>query len=189
MKLLLAITGASGVIYGVKLLKELHERDDVQVDLVISESGRELLEMELELNHKELARYARSTFDPQVLGAPPSSGSSLYDFMLIVPCSMSTLSKIANGNADNLITRAAGVMLKERRGLLMVPRETPLSTIHLENMTRLSRDGCIILPASPAFYCKPDSIEKLVEFIVGKTLDLMGLENEVYTRWMEDHIR
>ncbi len=189
MKILLAITGASGVIYGVKLLKKLNEIEDLTVDLVISESGKELIELELEIDHKELSKHAHITFEPDDLRAPPSSGSSLYDYMLIVPCSISTLSKIATGSADNLITRAASVMLKERRGLLMVPRETPLSTIHLENMARLSSEGCIILPASPAFYGKPKDIEELVDFIVGKTLDSIGIDNDIYTRWTEDVIR
>ncbi len=183
MKVLLAMTGASGVIYGVRLLKELSEREDITVDLVISDSGKELLKGELDIEPSVLDSYARKTYESRDLGAPPSSGSSLYEFMLIVPCSMSTLSQVAAGTADNLITRAAGVMLKERRGLLMVPRETPLSTIHLENMARLSRDGCLIVPASPAFYGKPETVEQLVDFIVGKTLDLMGIENDSYTRW------
>lgn len=183
MKILVALTGASGMIYGERLLYELSKREDVVVDLIVSGSGRELLNMELDKSFSVICSYVDNCFDPDDLHAPPSSGSTLYDHMVIVPCSVSTLSKVAVGTADNLITRAAAVMLKEKRGLTIVPRETPLSTIHLENMARLSRDGCTVLPACPAFYGKPVSIDDLADFIVGKILDMIGLENDVYTRW------
>ena len=172
------------MIYGVKLLKQLHEIKDITVDLVISDTGSKIMDMELDIDPDEIKKYADQNFSQNDISAPPASGSSLYDFMLIVPCSTSTMSKIANGMADNLITRAAGVMLKERKGLLIVPRETPLSTIHLENMTRLSRDGCIVLPACPAFYSEPKDINDLVDFIVGKILDTLGIENHIFKRWL-----
>ncbi len=183
MKVLLAITGASGVTYGVKLLEELSKIDDITVNLVISNAGKKLIDMELEKDVDEIVKLANHTFEQDDLCAPPSSGSSLYDHMLIVPCSLSTLSKVSSGMADNLITRAASVMLKERRGLLIVPRETPLSTIHLENMVKLSREGCIVLPACPGFYSEPKNIDELVDFVVGKILDTIKIDNELFERW------
>ncbi len=183
MKILLAITGASGVTYGIRLLEELSIKDDITVDIIISNSGKKIIDIELEKDIKEITNLADNTYEQDDLCAPPSSGSSLYDFMLVVPCSMSTLSKISSGMADNLITRAAGVMLKERRGLLIVPRETPLSTIHIENMAVLSREGCIVLPASPGFYSAPKTVVDLVDFIVGKILDTLEINNDLFDRW------
>ncbi|MFW6141092.1 MAG: UbiX family flavin prenyltransferase [Candidatus Saliniplasma sp.] len=183
MKLLLAITGASGVVYGKKLLDVLSQRDDVDFELVISESGKELINQELQIGAEELKNIADVSYESSDMSGPPASGSSLYDAVLIVPCSMSTLSKISTGIADNLITRSASVALKENRKLILVPRETPLSTTSLRSMYNLSVDGAVILPAAPGFYGKSDTIEDLVNFIVGKVLDNLGLDNDVYERW------
>ncbi|MFW6305498.1 MAG: UbiX family flavin prenyltransferase [Candidatus Saliniplasma sp.] len=183
MKLLLAITGASGVVYGKKLLDVLSQRDDVDFELVISESGKELINQELQIGAEELKNVADVSYESSDMSGPPASGSSLYDAVLIVPCSMSTLSKISTGIADNLITRSASVALKENRKLILVPRETPLSTTSLRSMYNLSVDGAVILPAAPGFYGKSDTIEDLVNFIVGKVLDNLGLDNDVYERW------
>ncbi len=184
MKILLAITGASGVIYGEKVLKELAKTRGVRVELVISPSGKELIEEEIDTSVDELLSIADQTFDPSDMAAPPSSGSSLYDAMVIVPCSMSTLSKISCGIADNLITRSASVILKEKRQLILVPRETPLSTISLKNMYNLSQDGVVILPAAPGFYSEQDEVKDLVNFIAGKVLDSLGIKNDLYKRWL-----
>lgn len=183
MKVLLAITGASGVIYGERLLKELANFEDVMVELVISGSGKELIEQELDLDATDLISMADKTYDPADMAAPPASGSSLFDAVLVVPCSMSTLSKISKGMADNLITRSASVVLKEDRKLIVVPRETPLSSIMLKNMYQLSLDGAVVLPAAPGFYGGSETIDDLVNFIVGKIMDNLGLECDIYNRW------
>ncbi len=183
MKILLAITGASGVIYGERVLRALSEMDDVRTELVISNSGKELIDQELDKDIGELESIADNTYEPNNMSAPPASGSSLYDAVVVVPCSMSTLSKISTGIADNLITRSASVALKESKKLIIVPRETPLSSISLKCMHDLSLAGAVILPASPGFYSGNDSLEDLVNFIAGKILDNLDLENQMYNRW------
>ncbi len=183
MKILLAITGASGVIYGERVLRALSEMDDVRTELVISNSGKELIDQELGTDRIDLESIADNTYEPNNMSAPPASGSSLYDAVVVVPCSMSTLSKISTGIADNLITRSASVALKESKKLIIVPRETPLSSISLKCMHDLSLAGAVILPASPGFYSGNDSLEDLVNFIAGKILDNLDLENQMYNRW------
>lgn len=183
MNLLLAITGASGVIYGKRLLRNLAKKEDTMIHLVVSDAGKRLVEEELSDSVRDLEDLADKTFDVDALDAPPASGSVVYDAMAIVPCSMSTLSKISSGISDNLITRAAAVALKESRDLLVVPRETPLSTVWLENMASLSREGVTILPAAPGFYHGPEDIDDMVNFVAGKILDNLGLENSLYDRW------
>ncbi len=183
MKILLAITGASGVIYGKKLLDVLSKMGEVHLELVISNSGKQLIDQELDLDVEKLEDLAEMSYSQDDMAAPPASGSSLYDAVLIVPCSMSTLSKISVGIADNLITRSASVALKESRKLIVVPRETPLSSTSLKSMYYLSLDGAVILPAAPGFYARTETIDDLVDFIVGKILDNLGLENDIYKRW------
>ncbi|MEF8835250.1 MAG: UbiX family flavin prenyltransferase [Candidatus Thermoplasmatota archaeon] len=183
MKLLLCITGASGVIYGKRLLEILSETEDVEVELIISEAGKDLLKRELDIQLEDLSQMADEVYDSEDLDSPPSSGSSLYDAMAIVPCSMSSLSKIATGVSDNLITRAAAVFLKEDRKLLLTPRETPMTTTWLKNMHELSEEGVIVLPAMPGFYHDPESIDDIVDFIVGKILDSLEIEHLLFERW------
>ena len=183
MEILLAISGASGVVYGKKLLEFLSKQEDIEVDLIISNAARELIQDELDIDVNELGGLARHEFDPDELESPPASGSVIYDAMAIVPCSMSSLSKISAGISDNLITRSAVVFIKEGRKLLLVPRETPLTTTWLENMSKLSREGAVILPAMPGFYTDPKSIDDIVDFIVGKILDNLRIENSLYERW------
>ncbi len=185
MKVLHAITGASGVVFGKRLLEVLSERDEVTVELVISDAGRKLIDRELPESIEDIGALADERYGQGDLAAPPASGSTYYDAMAVVPCSVSTLSHISSGIGDNLITRAAAVMMKERRKMVIVPRETPLSTVHLEHMMKLSREGVVVLPAMPAFYGSPESIEELIDFLVGKILDQLGLENELYRRWEE----
>jgi 4-hydroxy-3-polyprenylbenzoate decarboxylase len=183
MHLVVAVTGASGVGYGITLLKHLYSLNDVTVDLIISDEGKELIEYETSEDLKELISGADGSYNNDDLAAPISSGSKNFDAMVIVPCSFSTLSKVAAGIADNLITRTAAVALKEQRKLIMVPRETPLNTIQLRNMAALAELDVCILPAMPAFYHKPEDISELFNFIAGKILDQLKIENELYKRW------
>ena len=193
MKILLAITGASGSIYGLRLLEELL-RGGHQATLVASESGVEVCRFEtgVELDNADLLKQRWDMPDASLtirdagdLWAPEASGSAAPDAMVIAPCSMGTAGRIAAGVSGNLIERAADVMLKENRPLLLTPRETPFSSIHLENLLKLSRCGARIIPAMPAFYQKPQSVDELIDFVVGKVLDQLGLEHSLFRRWGE----
>lgn len=180
MRIVVGITGASGVVYATTLLKNLEVEE---THLILSKNANSLLEHELNISINDVLKLADHHYDNSDLGAALSSGTVKYDAMVIIPCSTSTLSKIAVGVTDNLITRAADVCLKERRKLILVPRETPLNAIHLQNMAKLSSLGVVILPAMPAFYTKPERIEDMVNFIVGKVLDALGIDHELYQRW------
>lgn len=186
------LTGASGSIYGVRLIQVLLSMD-IDVHLVISNAGWRVLKEELgwqgtnreEMLQQQFGAYAGCYAYHAIgdIGAGIASGSYLVEGMIIMPCSMGTLSSIAHGASDNLMARAADVMLKEGRPLLLVPRETPLHAIHLENMLTLSRLGVKIIPAMPAFYFHPQTLEDLVDFLVGKVLDSIGIQHELFTRW------
>ena len=182
MKLLVGISGSSGVAYGVRMLEVLKTLK-IDTHLVISKWADECIKIETDKKPsyvRSLAKYVYSNHD---LTAKPSSGSFKIDGMVVIPCSMKTLASIANGYEDTLISRAASVMLKESRKLVLVPRETPLTAIHLSNMLKLARMGTIILPAMPGFYHKPRSVDELLNHIVGKVLDQFGIEHEVFKRW------
>ncbi|MFQ6053036.1 MAG: UbiX family flavin prenyltransferase [Candidatus Bathyarchaeia archaeon] len=181
MRLIVAVTGASGVIYGKRLLEVLKEMA-AEVHLIISESAELVIDHELD-GPQALARLADHVYEPGDLTAPLTSGSYRVDGMVIIPASMKTIAAIASGYCDNLISRAADVQLKERRPLILVPRETPLNAIHLENMAKLSRLGVTILPAMPGFYHGPETIGDLIDFVVGKVLDQLGVEHDLYRRW------
>jgi len=191
MKILLAITGASGSIYGLRLLDELLQAGH-QVTLVASQSGLEVCRYEtgVDLDDSEALKQLWNLPDASVtirnatdLWAPEASGSAAPDAMVVAPCSMGTVGRIAAGISGNLIERAADVMLKEHRPLLLLPRETPFSTIHLENLLKLSQCGARIIPAMPAFYHKPENLDDLVDFVVGKLLDQLGIEHSLFKRW------
>jgi len=182
MRLVVAITGASGVIYGVRFL-EVCRKLGIETDVVITKDAENLLNLELGKSVEEVKRLGTRSYRPDELTAPIASGSHRVDGMVIVPCSMKTLGAVANGIASNLVNRAADVALKQNRPLVLVPRETPLNLIHLENMERLKRAGATILPASPAFYQKPESISDLVDFIVGRILEMFGIKHDLYRRW------
>jgi len=179
MRVVVGITGASGAPYAVTLLENLN----CEIDLVISDDAAKVLENETDVSKYRLEKLATSVYDNHDLAASISSGSTKFDAMVIVPCSSNTLAKIAHGLADNLITRVAVVALKERRKLILVPRETPLSQVYLENLLKVSQIGAIVLPASPGFYHRPKSAQDLVDFVVGRILDQLGLPNKLSKAW------
>jgi len=179
MNTVVGITGASGIVYGVRLLEELPSKKTV----VLSEDAAKIAEMELGMTKTDIQALADDSYDNSDLFSPLASGSVKFDSMAITPCSTSTMSKIACGIADNLITRIASVALKERRRLVLLIRETPLSSIHLANMERLAIAGAIVMPASPAFYPQPKSVGDIVDFVTGRVLDELGVENDLYKRW------
>ncbi len=182
LKIVVGITGSSGVIYGVSFLHAL-KKLEIETHLVLSKWAEKNIKLEMDENADLPKNLANHVYDEGDMTASISSGSFKTNGMAIIPCSMKTLASIANGYDDNLISRAASVTIKEGRKLVVVPRETPLSNIHLSNMLRLSEIGVTILPAMPGFYHKPKTINDLVLHIVGKTLDQFGIENDVFKRW------
>jgi flavin prenyltransferase len=186
------LTGASGVVYGIRLIEELLEAG-VYVHLVISDAGWRVLKDELHWDvtrrtaalEQRFGTYSgRYEYHPnQDIGASIASGSFRTQGMVIVPCSMGTLSGIAHGASDSLLERAADVMMKENRMLILAPRETPLHAIHLENMLKLARLGVRMIPAMPAFYYQPRTLEDIVNFQVGKIMDIMGIDHNLFQRW------
>ncbi|MEK3787752.1 MULTISPECIES: UbiX family flavin prenyltransferase [Paenibacillus] len=193
-RIVVGITGASGSIYGVRLIETLLDAG-IEVHLVVSNAGWRVLKEELGWNVTDREGTLNDMFGDRPgsliyhpvtdIGASVASGSFLVDAMIVMPCSMGTLSAVAHGTSDNLMARAADVMIKEGRPLVLVPRETPLHAIHLENMLKLAQLGVKIIPAMPAFYFQPRSIEDLVHFLVGKVLDSLRIEHKLYTRWGE----
>ncbi|MEW6447724.1 MAG: UbiX family flavin prenyltransferase [Bacillota bacterium] len=182
MRIIVAITGASGVIYGITLLEVLRKLE-VETHLILSRRAEEIIALETSLTAADMRALTPHVYSESNFNAPVASGSFLHQGMVIAPCSMKTLAGIAAGYAENLIQRAADVTIKERRRLVLVPRESPFSAIHLENMLQLSRLGVVIAPPVPAFYNRPKTIAELVEFSVGRILDLLGVENELFQRW------
>jgi len=182
-RIVVGISGATGSIYGIKLLESLKSIKGVETHLILSSWANKNIELETSYSIEEVTKMADWIHDFHNLGAPVASGSFLADGMVIAPCSMKTLSSVAHGYADNLISRAADVMLKERRRLVMVVRETPLNAIHLENMLKLSHAGAIIAPPMPAFYNLPQSIDDIVKHQVGRVLDMLGIKNNITKRW------
>src|SRR5438876_146862 len=178
-RFLVAVTGASGVEYARRLIEVLGDRTDV----IVTKDASAVIEIETGLSVKEFAGRAATFYQGEDLAAPPASGSLLFRALVVLPCSGTTLAKIASGIADNLVTRAAAVALKERRPLILVPRETPSSAIALENQLSLARLGVVILPASPGFYGGPKRISDLVDFIVARILDHLGVEHAIGVRW------
>ncbi|TLS53094.1 UbiX family flavin prenyltransferase [Paenibacillus antri] len=191
---IVGLTGASGAAYGVRLVERLLDMA-YPVHLLITDAGWRVLKEELDwdaakraatIETKFAGRNARATYYPiQDIGAAVASGTFRVNGMVVAPCSMGTLAAIAHGLSDNLLERAADVTLKEGRKLVLVPRETPLHAIHLENMLKLARMGVSIVPASPGLYHRAQTVEELVDFMVGKTLDSMGIDHELYRRWGE----
>jgi len=181
MELTVGITGASGVQYGIRLLQVLKEKETT-THLIISDSAAKLIELETDMSLLEIKELATFVYNDDDFTAPVASGSYLHNGMIIAPCSMKTLASIANGISDTLIARAADVCLKDNRSLILLPRETPLNLIHLQNMITLKQAGASILPASPAFYNKPKTIDDLIDFMVGRMLDLLCIKHNLYKR-------
>ncbi len=186
MKIIIGISGASGSIFGVRLLEILREINDVETHLIVSKWGQQTLEYETELSISEVRGLADYSYSQSEMGAAISSGSFLTDGMIIAPCSMRTVAAIANGISENLIHRAADVIIKEKRKLVLLPREAPLSQIHLENLLKLSRIGVVILPPEPAFYNKPKSIQDIVNHVVLKSCDQFYIKIDIGERWDGD---
>jgi len=192
--IVMAITGASGAPYAVRLLEALVQGRQ-RVQLIVSDHGLRLLRTETDINTIDAlrARIGAAAWDASVTlfddndrGAAPASGSARNRGMVICPCSMGTISAISQGTSRSLVERAADVALKERRTLVLVPRETPYSAIHLENMLRLTRAGAVVLPASPGFYYRPATIDELVDFVVARVLDHLGVEHAIGRRWGDE---
>jgi flavin prenyltransferase len=193
-KIIVAITGASGAIYGTVLVAELLQRP-IEVHLIVSEYGRKVMAHELGISGPMIpfleteygmipdSGAALKEYSSDNLFAPPASGSFRHSGMVITPCSMKTLAAIASGFADNLIARSADVCLKEKRPLILLTRETPLSTIHLENMLKVSRAGAVIHPPVPAFYHRPESVRDIVNATVGRILDHLGISHKLAAEW------
>ena len=180
----MGVTGASGVVYGLTLLKTLRVMR-IESHLIVSKSAELVINEEMNAGSGAFKELATRWYDETDLAAPLSSGSYRTDGMVIAPCSMKTVAGIANGYSDNLILRAADVTIKQGRKLILVPRESPLSRIHLRNLSTLAGDGVIILPASPGFYHHPKTIDDLVGFVVGKILDLLNIDHKLYVRWKD----
>ncbi len=182
MKLVIGITGSTGTIYGVRILEEL-KKAKIETHLIISEWAKKCLAMETDYSLDKLKSLATHYSDDANMASSVSSGTHKTDGMIVIPCSMKTLSAIANGYDESLVARAAGVTLKESRKLVLVVRETPFTAIHLENMLKLSRLGVIILPPVPGFYTKPTTISDIINHTVGKCLDQFDIEHSLYKRW------
>jgi polyprenyl P-hydroxybenzoate/phenylacrylic acid decarboxylase-like protein len=182
-RLVVAITGASGGAYGVKLLRELRAASGWESHLVLSDAGALNCWHELRMKRKDVERLAGAAYHPRDIAAPIASGSFLAEGMVIAPCSMRTLAAAAHAHADDLVSRAADVALKERRRLVLLVRETPLNLAHLRNMVAVTEMGGIIFPPVPALYARPKSIEDLVAHTVGRVLDLFGIASRNLKRW------
>ena len=184
-KIIIAVTGASGSIYALKLLEKISslKNPPEKIAVVFSNTAKEIWKHEI--GRKFSVKSPAKEYDNNKFYAPFASGSSCYDTMIICPSSMGTLGRIANGTSDNLIARAADVMLKERRKLIIVPREAPYNLIHIKNMEALTLAGAIICQASPSFYSKPETLDELVMTVVDKIIALAGFESDSY-RWMEN---
>ena len=182
LRLVVGISGASGVIYGLRTLEILHSMK-IETHVVLSQWGEKNIEIETDKTIEYVRSLATALYGNDSLAAPISSGSFLHSGMIIVPCSMKTLASIANGYDETLISRAAAVTLKESRLLVVVPRETPLSRIHLQNMLKLAEAGAVILPAMPGFYHKPTSLQDMVDHLVSKIIDQFNIRNNLSRRW------
>mgnify|MGYP000527658057 CR=1 FL=1 len=181
-RIIVGITGASGVIYGVRLLEVLRDLK-VEAHLILTEAARKNIQIETSLTVEDVKGLAHEVHDVKDLAAPVSSGSFVTSGMVVAPCSIKTLSAIAHSYNDNLLVRAADVTLKERRRLVLLVRETPLHLGHLELMAQVARLGGVIMPPVPAFYHRPRSVEEIVDQTVGKVLDLFGIETDLFRRW------
>ncbi|AEF96767.1 UbiX family flavin prenyltransferase [Methanotorris igneus] len=184
MKVVVCVTGASGAIYAKRLLEVLKEKN-VETFLIISNSAKKIIEHELKIKCNDFIKLADKYYENDDFFSPLASGSNKFDAAIVIPCSMKTLSSIANGYSSNLIVRVCDIALKEKRKLILMPREMPFNAIHLENMLKLAKLGVVIMPPIPAFYNEPKTIDDLVNFVVGRVLDILGIENDLFKRWGE----
>jgi 4-hydroxy-3-polyprenylbenzoate decarboxylase len=184
MEITVGISGASGVRYGIRLLEILAEKG-IRTHLILTDAAKQIMEIETDHTPSDVEKLATWSYSQKQFSAPIASGSYRTAGMVIAPCSMKTLGAVANGVSDTLLTRAADVCLKEERKLILMTRETPLNLIHLENMVRAKKAGASILPACPGFYSRPKTLEDLVDIMVGRALDLLGIENDIFERWSE----
>jgi 4-hydroxy-3-polyprenylbenzoate decarboxylase len=182
-RIVVAITGATGAVYGVRLLERLRAIPGVETHLVISDAASLTLHQEVGLQRRDVEALAHVVHKNREIGASIASGSFQTDGMVIAPCSMKTLAAVAHGISDNLIARAADVILKERRRLVLMVRETPFNLAHLRNMTAVTEMGGIVFPPLPSFYNKPGSIDEMVDHTVARVIDLLGIENDLAPRW------
>ena len=182
-RLIVGITGATGAVYGISLLKQLRSLKGWESHLVLTDAGVLNAWHELKMKRKDIERLAHFAYHPKDIAATLASGSFLTEGMVIAPCSMKTLAAVAHAHADDLVSRAADVVLKERRRLVLVPRETPLNLAHLRNMVAVTEMGGIILPPMPAFYAQPKTLDDLVAHTVGRVLDLFGIRLPKLRRW------
>jgi flavin prenyltransferase len=185
-RILLAVTGASGMPYAVTLARFLAAAPGIELHLIVSDAAKQVLELESDVSAQALAAMAHCAYGQNEYDAGPASGSWKHGGMVVCPCSMATLAAVACGLGSNLIHRAADVTLKEGRKLVLVPRETPLSLIHLKNMLAAKQAGAIIVPPSPGFYNHPKTIEDLVAFVAGRILDALGVEHRLMKGWKEE---
>ncbi len=182
-RLVVAITGASGALYGVRMLETLRSIGGIETHLMISEAGVLSMHHELDMKRKDVEALADAVHNVRDVGACVASGSFQSEGMIIAPCSMKTLGSVAHGLCDNLITRAADVMLEERRRLVLMVRETPFNLAHLRNMTAVTEMGGVIFPPLPALYQRPQSVSEMVDHTVGRVLDLFAIEHALVPRW------
>jgi polyprenyl P-hydroxybenzoate/phenylacrylic acid decarboxylase-like protein len=182
-RLLVGITGATGAVYGVEILKALRELADWETHLVLSDAGALNVWHELKMKRREVEALAGVAYQPKDIAAAISSGSYLTEGMVIAPCSMKTLAAVAHAHADDLLARAADVVLKERRRLVLLPRETPLNLAHLRNMVAATEMGAVVFPPVPAFYALPKSIDEIVAHTVARVLDLFAIHSPRLARW------
>ena len=183
-RIVIGISGASGVVYGVRLLDALHDLD-VETHLVMSKSAKVTLAYEMDLKVSEVSAKADFTYQPEDIGAAISSGSFLTMGMIVAPCSIRTLSEIATGVTSTLLSRAADVVLKDRRRLVLMVRETPLHLGHLRSIAQVTEAGAIVMPPVPAFYAKPRSIDEMIGHSIGRVLDMFEIKNDLVKRWGE----
>jgi 4-hydroxy-3-polyprenylbenzoate decarboxylase len=182
-RIVIALTGATGATYGVQLLKRLHATPGIESHLIISDAATLTLHQELGLQRRDVEALAHVVHRNRDIGASIASGSYQVDGMVVAPCSMKTLAAVAHGFSDNLVTRAADVILKERRRLVLMVRETPFNLAHLRNMTSVTEMGGIVFPPLPSFYHRPATIADMVEHTVDRVMDLLGIENDQAARW------
>lgn len=181
-KIIIGISGGSGALLGIRLLEFLKETE-YETHLVITTPAESIISHETDYSVGDVKKLAKESYDNSDFFAPFASGSFKTRGMVIIPCSMKTLAGVASGYSDNLILRAADVCLKERRKLVLVTREIPLSYIHIKNMSKVTKAGAIVVPPVISFYSKPKTVDDMIDFVLGKVLDVLGLENELYERW------